>query len=97
MCVSFCFGTSSTEYDALSRLGIEDPRGYIMQRYSTSGSSNDELVQLSTCCVGKAVVSRVEGAVEELLGSGNWLDAMVRNYLYIYLMFIHYTYMYMFA
>ena len=46
------------------------------QRYS-SDCRNDDLVQLSTCCIGKAVMSRVEGALEEVLGSGDWFDAMV--------------------
>lgn len=77
----------STEYDALSRLGIEDPRGYIMQRYSASGSSSDELIQLSTCCVGKAVISRVEGALEEVLGSGHWLDAMVISFIFTHTLY----------
>ena len=65
-----------SEYDALSRIGINDPREYISQHYCTMSGSG-ELVQLSTCCVGKAVVTRVEGALEEMLGSGGWFDSMV--------------------
>ena len=74
----------SSEYDALSRIGIDDPCEYISQRYCAV-SGRDDLVQLSTCCVGKAVVSRVEGALEEMLGSGDWFDSMVSVQNFIWL------------
>lgn len=61
-----------TEYDALSRLGIDDPQEYISRRYGSK-----DIVQLSTCCVGRSVVTRVEGALEEVVGSGEWVDVMV--------------------
>jgi hypothetical protein len=72
---SFLATNGYLEYDALSRIGINDPREYISQHYCTMSGSG-ELVQLSTCCVGKAVVTRVEGALEEMLGSGGWFDSM---------------------
>ena len=61
-----------TEYDALSRLGIDDPQEYVSRRYGCK-----DIVQLSTCCVGRSVVTRVEGALEEVVGSGEWVDVMV--------------------
>jgi hypothetical protein len=73
---SFLATNGYLEYDALSRIGINDPREYISQHYCTMSGSG-ELVQLSTCCVGKAVVTRVEGALEEMLGSGGWFDSMI--------------------
>lgn len=66
-----------TEYDALSRLGVDEPCAFISQRYSET-IANGELVQLSTCCVGKDVINRLEGSLEEILASGSWFDSMVR-------------------
>ena len=70
------------EYDALSRLGIDEPHEFISNRYSKDKMSGD-LLLLSTCCVGKAVMSRIEGMVEEVLGSAEWADAMVSILLFL--------------
>ena len=66
----------SIEYDALSRLGIENPSQFISQRYNGRKDS-EQLLLLSTCCVGEAVMSRVQGALEAILGSVHWIDCMV--------------------
>ena len=67
----------------LLRLGIDNPRDYVSQRYC-GGSESGDIFLLSTCCVGKAVVSRVEGAVEEALASGHWADSMVSYFHCVY-------------
>ena len=69
----------SAEYDALSRLGIHEPCEFVSQRYRDP-IANGNLVQLSTCCVGKGVINRVEGSLEEVLVSANWIDTMVRYF-----------------
>lgn len=65
----------TTEYDALSRMGIDDPKGYIEKRYACSG----KVTPLVTCAVGEVVITEVEAAVEEAQSSGSWVDIMVGN------------------
>ena len=66
----------SAEYDALSRLGIEDPRGYIGSRYGNRTDS-EAVLQLVSCCVGSSVCTEVEGVIEEVQASGGWADVLV--------------------
>ena len=73
MAISFYGVTITIEYDALSRMGIDDPKGYIEKRYASGG----KVTQLVTCAVGEAVVTEVEAAVEEAQSSGSWVDVMV--------------------
>ncbi len=61
------------EYDALARLGIDDPQAYVNSRY---GDSKD-VVQLQSCCVGQSVLTEVEGAVEEMQSTQGWVDILV--------------------
>ena len=61
------------EYDAMSRLGIDDPRGYITRRYG----NRDDVIQLESCCVSQVVVMEVDAALEEVRTSGGWVDIMV--------------------
>ena len=68
MCVS--------EFDTLSRLGVDDPRAHASARYG----QREGVLLLETCCVGGRVVMEVEGALEELLDSGGWVDILVRPY-----------------
>ena len=75
MVISFYGITITTEYDALSRMGIDDPKGYIEKRYTTGG----KVTLLVTCAVGEAVITQVEAAVEEAQSSGSWVDIMVRT------------------
>jgi hypothetical protein len=72
---SFLGNNGYLEYDALSRLGISNPQTFVYQRYSGDVQSSN-LVLLSSCCVGKTVIGKVEGALEEMLTSGMWADIM---------------------
>lgn len=62
------------EFDALSRLGIPDPAGYIKKRYKST-----QLLFLRAACVGQEIVDQVEASVEEAISSGNWIDVAVSN------------------
>uniref|UniRef100_A0A8C5SZS9 E3 UFM1-protein ligase 1 n=1 Tax=Malurus cyaneus samueli TaxID=2593467 RepID=A0A8C5SZS9_9PASS len=57
------------EFDALSRLGIPDPAGYIKKRYKST-----QLLFLRAACVGQEIVDQVEASVEEAMSSGTWID-----------------------
>ncbi|NXD34775.1 UFL1 ligase, partial [Copsychus sechellarum] len=57
------------EFDALYRLGIPDPAGYIKKRYKSS-----QLLFLRAACVGQEIVDQVEASVEEAINSGSWID-----------------------
>lgn len=75
-----------TEYDALSRMGIDDPKGFVEKRY---GESDTKVTLLVTCAVGEAVVTEVEAAVEEAQSSGSWIDIMVSIYYGLCNIFVH--------
>lgn len=62
------------EFDALYRLGIPDPAGYIKKRYKST-----QLLFLRAACVGREIVDQVEASVEEAISSGNWIDVAVSN------------------
>ncbi|XP_010215338.1 PREDICTED: E3 UFM1-protein ligase 1 [Tinamus guttatus] len=57
------------EFDALYRLGIPDPSGYIKKRYKST-----QLLFLRASCVGQEIVDQVEASVEEAISSGSWID-----------------------
>ncbi|KAF4794659.1 E3 UFM1-protein ligase 1 [Turdus rufiventris] len=57
------------EFDALYRLGIPDPTGYIKKRYKST-----QLLFLRAACVGQEIVDQVEASVEEAISSGSWID-----------------------
>ncbi|NWS56846.1 UFL1 ligase, partial [Chunga burmeisteri] len=57
------------EFDALYRLGIPDPAGYIKKRYKST-----QLLFLRAACVGREIVDQIEASVEEAISSGNWID-----------------------
>ncbi|NXW30711.1 UFL1 ligase, partial [Phaetusa simplex] len=57
------------EFDALYRLGIPDPAGYIKKRFKST-----QLLFLRAACVGQEIVDQVEASVEEAISSGNWID-----------------------
>jgi len=62
----------SAEFDALMRLGIPDPAGYIKKRYRSS-----KLLFLRAACVGQALVDQLEASVEEAVSSATWVDLQV--------------------
>ncbi|KAH9525822.1 E3 UFM1-protein ligase 1 [Bulinus truncatus] len=59
------------EYDALSRLGISDPKGYIKKKFKS-----EPLVFLSSCCVGPGISDQVKYTVDETLNLGGWVDVL---------------------
>ena len=67
------------DYDAVKRLGIEDPLKFIKQRYKSH-----DLLMLDSCCFGPGVISEVEGCVqEEVQRMEKWVDIMVGNKAFI--------------
>lgn len=61
-----------SEFDALARLGIPDPSGYIKKRYKSN-----KLLFLRAACVGQGLVDQVEASVEEAVNSSTWTDLQV--------------------
>nr|CAD7447656.1 unnamed protein product [Timema bartmani] len=59
------------EYDALSRLGISDPKTFVSKHFP-----GEKLLLLSTCAVGKQLFEQVEASVEEAVTTGSWIDVM---------------------
>ncbi|KAF8773839.1 E3 UFM1-protein ligase 1 like protein [Argiope bruennichi] len=59
------------EYDAVARLGILDPKTYLKKMFKNEG-----LTYLTTCCVGKSIISQIEAALDEALNSGTWVDIL---------------------
>uniref|UniRef100_A0A8C6PAR3 E3 UFM1-protein ligase 1 n=1 Tax=Nothobranchius furzeri TaxID=105023 RepID=A0A8C6PAR3_NOTFU len=66
---SFLQQNGYLEFDALLRLGIPDPSGYIRKRFKSS-----KLLFLRAACVGQALVDQVEASVEEAVSSATWTD-----------------------
>ena len=62
----------SSEYDALSRLGITDGRQFLKRRFQKL-----PVKFLPTCCVGESLQDQVEAAIDEALSSGEWVDILV--------------------
>lgn len=59
------------EYDALSRLGISDPKSYV-RRILT----NESLTFLSSCVIGSHIKQQLEIALEECIASKSYLDVI---------------------
>ena len=76
------------EYDAIARLGIDNPQEYLSRRYG----NQTKLLKLETCCVGHLVQTRVEAALEEVQGSNGWVDIMVCSLFARYELLLHVTY-----
>ena len=89
MCVCVCVGVRAcvcvhacvhvvlfmcTEYDSLSRLGLEDPRGYAKSRFG----GRTDTVLLDSCLLGPSYLGQVESALEDTQNSETWLDIQVR-------------------
>uniref|UniRef100_A0A1A8QAT5 E3 UFM1-protein ligase 1 n=1 Tax=Nothobranchius rachovii TaxID=451742 RepID=A0A1A8QAT5_9TELE len=66
---SFLQQNGYLEFNALLRLGIPDPPGYIRKRFKSS-----KLLFLRAACVGQALVDQVEASVEEAVSSATWTD-----------------------
>ncbi|CAN0287053.1 unnamed protein product [Lampetra fluviatilis] len=57
------------ELEALSRLGIPDPDGWVRRRYEGAG-----LVRLATAYVRPSLIDAVHAALDEALATGTWVD-----------------------
>ncbi|OXU20997.1 hypothetical protein TSAR_015500 [Trichomalopsis sarcophagae] len=57
------------EYDALSRLGISDPKSYVKRHFS-----NESLVYLDTVAVGPVLIDQVDANIEEVVATGSFTD-----------------------
>lgn len=60
---------SFTEYDALVRLGISDPRGFVKRHFP-----NENLTLLDTVAVGSAILDQVDANIDEALVTESFTD-----------------------
>lgn len=66
---SFLKQNGYLEFEALTRLGIPDPVGYIKKRLKSS-----KLLFLRSACVGPEIIAQLEASVEEAISSQTWVD-----------------------
>ncbi|XP_071455601.1 E3 UFM1-protein ligase 1 homolog [Hetaerina americana] len=59
------------EYDALRRLGISDPAGFV-KKHNFPGENQPHC--LATCAIGKSMLEHVEAAVDEAIATEAWVD-----------------------
>ncbi|CAH0399842.1 unnamed protein product [Chilo suppressalis] len=69
--VNFFKQNNYLEYDAISRLGISDPKGYVKRTLT-----NKDLTFLSTCVIGSQIKQHLETALEECISSKSYLDVV---------------------
>ncbi|XP_026733488.1 E3 UFM1-protein ligase 1 homolog [Trichoplusia ni] len=69
--MSFYKQNNYLEYDAISRLGISDPKGYVKRIFT-----NEDLTFLSTCVIGSQIKQQLETALEECISSKSYLDVV---------------------
>lgn len=69
--MSFFRQNNYLEYDALSRLGISDPKGYVKRTLP-----NEDLTFLSSCVLGSQIKQHLETALEECIASKSYLDVV---------------------
>lgn len=69
--MSFYKQNNYLEYDALSRLGLSDPKGYVKRVLP-----NEDLTFLSSCVIGPHIKQQVEIALEECIASKSYLDVV---------------------
>lgn len=58
-----------TEYDALTRLGISDPSGFVKRHFP-----NENIVFLKSVAVGTVVTDQVDANIEEVIATGSFVD-----------------------
>lgn len=58
-----------SEYDALIRLGISDPSGFIKRHFS-----NENMIYLKSVAVGTVVMDQVDANIEEIVATGSFVD-----------------------
>lgn len=69
--MSFYRQNNYLEYDALSRLGLSDPKGYVKRMLT-----NEDLTFLSSCVIGSQIKQQLETALEECIASKSYLDVV---------------------
>lgn len=69
--ISFFRQNNYLEYDALTRLGLSDPKGYVKRVLP-----NEDLTFLSSCVIGSLITQQVETALEECIASKSYLDVV---------------------
>lgn len=69
--LSFYKQNNYLEYDALARLGISDPKGYVRRVLS-----NEDMTFLSSCVIGSQIKQQLEIALEECISSKSYLDVV---------------------
>lgn len=69
--MSFFKQNNYLEYDALTRLGLSDPKGYVKRILL-----NEDLTFLSTCVIGSQIKEQLETALEECIASKSYLDVV---------------------
>lgn len=57
------------EFDALSRLGISDPKSFVKRSLP-----NEELLYLNSCVIGSQITEQLETALEDCITSKSYLD-----------------------
>ncbi|XP_011704580.1 PREDICTED: E3 UFM1-protein ligase 1 homolog [Wasmannia auropunctata] len=57
------------EYDALTRLGISDPSGFVKRHFP-----NENMVFLKSVAVGTVVTDQVDANIEEVVATGSFVD-----------------------
>ncbi|GAB6026288.1 hypothetical protein CHUAL_012495 [Chamberlinius hualienensis] len=58
------------EYDALTRLGIGDPAGFIRKRYSKEST----LKFLNSCVIQNSIIDNIEADIDLAVSNGSWTD-----------------------
>merc|ERR1712223_719149 len=66
---SFFMQNGYIEYDAVSRIGITDPKTYIKRKFQ-------DLTYLSTCCIGQQILDQIEASIEETLATGSYVEVL---------------------
>lgn len=69
--MSFYKQNNYLEYDALSRLGLSDPKGYVKKVLP-----NENLTFLRSCVIGSQIKQQLETALEECIASKSYLDVV---------------------
>lgn len=69
--MSFYKQNNYLEYDALTRLGISDPKGYVKRILA-----NEDLTFLGSCVIGLQIKQQLETALEECVASKSYLDVV---------------------
>lgn len=67
--INFYKQNNYLEYDALTRLGISDPKSFVKRIYS-----DEDLLFLNTCVIGNQIRQQLEVALEECISSKSYLD-----------------------